>query len=436
MKHQIKEIIANADNKGALLEDITYLVLEDNNFFNINKQDSGTQFGFDLCANKKNTDTGKTESWKFECKNYSKKIKLQDIAPKLIWHTRNHANIDHFVIVSTTSLSNDLMELLETHTYSFDINVWASDTLINIIANSPKALERIGIVNGSYNQQYVLSGQLYERTSPITLFATHELNPPFSFHYLKCGNELTKAYSGYQFRYLISLKNTSEQTVDCLNFRVSTVDYVSNIDRVFVQHKAKGVFEPIEVKFSPTTTIGSAVSILENKLVKLNPYESEIFALTLGDNLIPGLYYLIISIDYILGDRKETVNSTVFPLHISNKNEDHLNLQVFGKHYDDAAFDILKISGEEWTIIQNKLQRLETTNTIAYLGRTMNDVINNVVDDNWCIRTLEFDCVDENTKQVSLAQNSKVFHDFDIPLNPNVLYTIQDAASNLGLKLP
>jgi hypothetical protein len=85
--------LMNSGAKGAFLEEVLEDVLYDLNFINIARQKSGAQYGYDLIATKRGN---RNEVWKFECKNLSSSISIDDIAPKLIWHLGNDP-IDRFV---------------------------------------------------------------------------------------------------------------------------------------------------------------------------------------------------------------------------------------------------------------------------------------------------------------------------------------------------
>jgi hypothetical protein len=55
-------------DKGKLFELVLQAGLKDQGFLNVQRQQSGTQFGFDLIAYRPHAD-GRHEVWKFECKN-------------------------------------------------------------------------------------------------------------------------------------------------------------------------------------------------------------------------------------------------------------------------------------------------------------------------------------------------------------------------------
>jgi hypothetical protein len=55
------------------------------------------------------------------------------------------ATIDRFVLIGTSPPGNDLIHFLESHPYSFPIELWTSETLFNLVAASKHALSTLGI---------------------------------------------------------------------------------------------------------------------------------------------------------------------------------------------------------------------------------------------------------------------------------------------------
>src|SRR4051812_48575433 len=88
-------------NKGELLELVLVDLLEDLGFKSVRRQLSGSQYGFDVSAHTISRRDGRQEVWKFECKNLSRPVTVEDIAPKLLWHDGS-VTIDRFVIVGVS----------------------------------------------------------------------------------------------------------------------------------------------------------------------------------------------------------------------------------------------------------------------------------------------------------------------------------------------
>lgn len=151
--------ITTADNKGSFLELLIEDVFKDMNFLNVRKQKSGSQYGYDIIGYKEN------KCWKAECKNLNSEATINDIAPKLVWHI-DSITIDKFVIVSVNGISNDLYHLLEQKLFSFPIEIWHSGYLEKIISESPKALNRLSILQSEI--------QLKDNVSPL-VFPANDL---------------------------------------------------------------------------------------------------------------------------------------------------------------------------------------------------------------------------------------------------------------------
>ena len=117
---------------------------------NERQQDRGLQFGYDLkfvvCETQKN----KTIRILAECKDYSKKIKLNDIAGKLA-ATKSYFKgipIDHWILISPNSnVSSELDMLLEhweeAEEYPFKVQVWTPATGVK---------EFFGLIPELYNE--------------------------------------------------------------------------------------------------------------------------------------------------------------------------------------------------------------------------------------------------------------------------------------------
>ena len=140
---EILERLRSSADKGRLLELVFCDALQEHGFVNINRQQSGTQFGFDVVAYRHGED-GSPEVWKFECKNVGDPLTVDQLAPKLIYHM-GATTIDVFVIVSLAPLSNALRELLEHHEFSMRIEVWVDAFLESMIASSEKSCCRLGL---------------------------------------------------------------------------------------------------------------------------------------------------------------------------------------------------------------------------------------------------------------------------------------------------
>jgi hypothetical protein len=201
-------------DKGKLFELVLQAGLKDQGFLNVQRQQSGTQFGFDLIAYRPHAD-GRHEVWKFECKNTRAAITVDDIAPKLIWH-QGITTIDVFVIASVSPLSNSLRHLLENHDLPMRVEVWSGPFLEQVVSRSRGACDHLG-----FRPEVALREadsecrpEVFPPRQRCFLDVTHQINPPPAFHYTAVGDVVTKAYSLSGFQLLLTVTNRAQ--VECL----------------------------------------------------------------------------------------------------------------------------------------------------------------------------------------------------------------------------
>lgn len=334
-------------DKGRLFELVLQAGLKDQGFFNVERQQSGTQFGFDLIAYRRHSD-GRPEVWKFECKNTRSAVTIDDVAPKLIWH-QGATTIDVFVIASVSPLSNSLRHLLENHDLPMRIEVWSGPFLEQVVSRSRGACDRLGIPP-EIAPRKTDSDCLPEVFSPqqwCFLDVTHQMNPPPAFHYIAVGDAVTKAYSLSGFQLLLTVTNRAP--VECLvsSMTLVTQSYSNQSARILVQEKPKGLFEPIEISVTPTTHPGSEVDVLRGKMWKIAANSVEVLRLTLARQTIPGTYFLRLKARARLGEKDASMSSVLLIVNILGKKDDALRLKVAGHHYDSPVSKILGVPQAE-----------------------------------------------------------------------------------------
>ena len=214
-------------------------------------------------------------------------LSIDDIAPKLLWYFGSNT-IDHFVIVSTSDVSNDLDHLLSEHQFPMPIHIWSGSTLEKIIYESPLALKRLGleyqINTDKKNDVAYIEGidKVYLPKEPVSLDVFHELDPPYAFDYLLINNHQTiKAYNEIKFCLFACVTNWGRYPFDIYSLSVVTSNYIHTTNqRILREIKPKGIYEPVKLTFNPTTTIGSEKNILQEKKVKkdLKPLSSQRFS--------------------------------------------------------------------------------------------------------------------------------------------------------------
>jgi Holliday junction resolvase len=396
--------------KGAMLEFVLVDVLNDLGFLGVKKQLSGSQYGFDVIAYKLSPIDGRREVWKFECKNLSKSVTINDIAPKLIWHYGT-ITIDQFVIVTPSSISNDLIYLLEQQEFPIPISLWAGETLAGIIEQSPKAMERLGLeyIKDTEPAQLLAHIPIYPPRF-FTLDVVHQLDPPYSFDYIKVDEDVVKAYSEYEFRLLIYMSNLTKAPITVQSLDVVTLHYQKITSRILRLRKAKGLYEPIEIQFSPSTVEGGESEILGKKVWQIEGGQGEIIALSLHLNARPGLYRLIFRASVLMNGKLTTQYSPQFMLFIQDKNNDLLNLQVFNRHYDSPTSLVLNLNEDEWSRLK---QYTKKDDCMIFLGPTFREAMYGYTDKNWTIRSCKIEKIDDREVRIDPQVPSELVLDLE-----------------------
>lgn len=380
----VLEILRKSEQKGAALELALQDVLDDAGFRNIRRQSSGSQFGYDLIAHRDSPTDGREEVWVFECKNLSRTITMDDIAPKLVWHY-GRAVIDRFVIVGTSPISNDLDLLLRQHQFSMQIGVWTGNTLEQLITNSPKAMERLGLACASDDVQpnfNIDALPFYPQTS-ITLDVDHQLNPPYSFDYISVNGVVTKAFNNDELRLLVTITNPTRATLDVHSLNVTTLSYQQVAWRVVRLSKMKGLFQPLELSFLPSQNAGGSKDVLGGRVWRINGGAKETLALTVEKGTPPGLYQVVFSVNGKMDGRTIARRSPRFDIHVEGDDAEILDLYVSDRHYDSPAAQLLALDDPTWRRVK---QETKNRNQLVFLGPSFYEITTGHTDHTWIIR--------------------------------------------------
>lgn len=403
---------ANKD-KGRLFELVLQAGLRDQGFLNVQRQQSGTQFGFDLIAYRPHAD-GRNEVWKFECKNTRAAITVDDIAPKLIWH-QGITTIDVFVIASVSPLSNSLRHLLENHDLPMRVEVWSGPFLEQVVSRSKGACDHLG-----FRPEVALREadsecrpEVFPPRQRCFLDVTHQLNPPPAFHYTAVGDVVTKAYSLSGFQLLLTVTNRAQ--VECLvsSLTLFTQSYSNQPGRILVQEKPKGLFEPMEVTVTPTTHPGTEIDVLSGKMWRIAANSVEVLRLSLARQTLPGTYWLRLKARSRLGENDTSMSSVVLIVNVLGKKDDVLRLKVAGRHYDSPVSKILNVSQKDWKSLKREASR---TSQFVFLGPATTDVIRGTKDTEWSVRALPVKDAGPGRKEFSTDTVSRVVHSFGFPV--------------------
>lgn len=401
-----------ADNKGAFLELIIEDILKDQNFANVRRQKSGSQYGYDVIGYKD------SKCWKVECKNLNEEAKINDIAPKLIWHLEN-ISIDRFVIVSVNGISNDLYHLLEKQLFSFPIEIWHGAFLVKIISESPNALNRLGLqkpdMAGMENEQ-----PLIFPANELKFEVAYSRGLPFSFDYFFLGNEIIKAYSEIDFRLTATISNNTNKTFIIQEVIVRTLRFENTKNlRVLRQSKQKGLIEPIKLTFIPKKYAEGEVELNEELLIEVKKCSNEYIEFKLSQKCEPGYYEMIFEINCMDGNKTFSLYSPVFQLHKKSLANDLANLNVCGKYYDTPVDEILKLDTKTWQTLKH-----DYPDQLKYLGPTINDIIQeNKIGNTWTVNLLKGKKVKTNGEfvlEIKPTRKSTLLTDLKIPIRETI----------------
>ncbi|MCW3070301.1 MAG: hypothetical protein JWO44_191 [Bacteroidetes bacterium] len=411
--------LEQALNKGQLLEVVLELVLIDLGYIKVKRQKSGAQYGYDLVATRQSV---KNEVWKFECKNLSNSISINDIAPKLVWHLGQEI-IDRFVIVSVSEPSNYLNELLATVKFPFPIELWSREYLVQQILKSSQALKYLGI-EMPVTVQDGLSPIVYEQTL-ISFGAFYSEQLPYCYDYFMNEKKMIKAYTEQSFNVTAVFCNNSKSfPFICTEINVITLSYAKVEGRIFRQSKMKGIIEPEKFIFIPSTIPMRSVSILKpGQLFEVKINKDDYFAFELDDKqATDGYYEIIFEAKGKLDGREMIMYSSVFPLHITDSKADLINLYTVGKFYDTPADDILNISNEKW----DQMKKIGK-DAMPFLGSTIINASEGANDATWKVRMLEGTPADDDPQSMDVdpSKPSDIYLDLEIPIREK-LYSYQD----------
>jgi hypothetical protein len=426
---KVLDILRNSDDKGKLLERVLERLLSDLGFDNVRRQQSGTQFGFDVMAVRRSQTDEREEVWKFECKNLSGPITVNDIAPKLIWYFGRNV-MDRFVIVGTSELSNDLHYLLSNHTFSMPIVVWAGNHLERLILSSRGAMELLGL---PAETNAVLREREFEpvRYLPqsVTFDVFHELDPPFRFDYFLQGDEVTKAYTQQEFRLGAVLTNNSNRPVDVHAFEVITLDFQHIETRVLRLAKMKGLYKPIELVFNPSTRVGGVSGILGPFAWRVESQNQEMIRLTLDEDSQPGLYRIMFRVSFTEGTELIKLHSPSFLLRVGDSTDDVLTLHVF-RHYDSAAEYVLRLEESKWRLLKG---RTSAGDSIVFLGPSSYEISKRIEDSTWIIREIAGVPLTDGRPgiEISYGQPSTILLNLGVPVEED-LYSLADAIGRVS----
>lgn len=414
--NNILEILSQAQNKGPLLEEVVEDILKDSGMMHVYRQKSGAQYGYDVIAR---IGGANSETWKFECKNLSQTVTIDDIAPKLIWHMGN-GYVDRFILVSVSPPTKYALELFEKIKFPFPIEIWTGEYLAERIEKSRRAANRLGV---AFNNSKIRNKPVLFSPSVLIFDTICTEKIPYSFDYFNSTDGVTKAYTEEWINLVAAFCNNSKQhTFVCTEINVVTLSYKKVTGRVLRQAKMKGLVKPAKIKFAPSSDILKPKPLLDtNTILEVKADKDEFLILELdSDRVQPGYYELIFEAKGRFDGKDLQMYSSVFSLHVAEPEADILRLYTIGKFYDTVAADVLKIDQSIW----NSVKEINS-DSLAFLGPTMVDLLTQKPQDKtWKIRTITGKRVDENDQyhlQVNPQIPSRIFCDLGIPVQEKIM---------------
>ncbi len=376
--------LTGADTKGELLQALVEDVLKDDgSFYGVQQQRNGSQFGFDLKAYRK--EDGKKTCWKIECKNLKRGTSVVDISPKLVWHAGSDA-LDTFVIVSPYGISNELQKLLEDHKFAFDIEVWSADYLEELVYNSPRARQRLGLGGGASVK--ITEPERYPAGKVFIDVYDPYGRVPFAYDYFLDEAGVCKAYTEKYFRACANVTNRTNERFVINQIIVRTVKFMPCDFRVLRQFKFKGQETPLKLCFELKDYDLGEYEIFQDSVYTLDAGATEYIDFRLAANQPPGYYQFVFEFFGRVGGKDISVTSGVFPLIVSSERQDRATLCVVGRYYDTPVQTILELSEDSWDVLKSVRQ------PFTFLGPTMFDWSNS--DETWKI----YDATDGQKKVV------------------------------------
>ncbi|MCG3165584.1 MAG: hypothetical protein POELPBGB_01352 [Bacteroidia bacterium] len=347
---KIIEKLLSLPNKGKYFEKLVYELLKDLGFANVRLQNAGSQFGYDISARKYSHELGQYEVWKFECKNLNRKLNVTDIASKLVWHDAK--DIDRFVIVSPTDLSNELHHILENTEVPFAIELWIGESLESKFIQSKTALQKLGL------EDYIISTPVEPHiyTPQAVRFDFFDPEKPNAYDYFIHNTLLIKSHTESLYQVWLQITNKSNEKLDVLTLKVITTQYIQNTqNRIIRQHTLRGIYEPTRLYFHPSEIIGKSIAVLPDaKIYSVLPKTSETLLLELSNIVVPGYYKFYFEGSAIWNKRRISFKSEIFSVNVIDHSQNRNFLFLYSqKHYDSPMAALLKTENNIWEKLQD-----------------------------------------------------------------------------------
>lgn len=388
-KDAIRQRCAAFDDAGADFEKLTGELLREFGFFNVRRQNAGTQFGRDFTADLAAPDLGEPTRWFFECKNHRDPITAGHIAPKLMWHFSNERLNGGFGIVGPGVISNELHEVLSRTEFPFSVFNWTDDNFAKLVLLCPATCGRWfptvdlhpSPTEAQEWREHLLlpAASGYEIAAPLRFEVSPQYEPPHEFAYFLRDGNFEKWRTDFDFKHILTLFNACRWPLIIRSMKVRTISYQPLPERILVQLGPKGDFHPLLLRYTPSQIEGRDVEILAPNMLRLVHRETEAHCLEVNHPVAPGCYELQLVVKYDGNGRIWESHGRPFRLCactdlIENSTADpgnRLRLHIVRKHYDLLARRLLELPESDW----RRINSARHSDALLCLGPTMMDAI-------------------------------------------------------------
>lgn len=301
VQEKLRERCRRFDDLGQDFQSLCEMLLRELGFVQVQEQSSGSQNGRDFSAFRE-LSSGR-ESWFFECKNLEKNIDVTMAAAKLIHHL--HRKLHAFVLIGPSQLSNDLRELLGNNPLAFPVVDWTAENFVRAMLASPVTrrhwFPEIDVVvsqEAADEHRRALFSAAFPPARPLEVRVEPLHSPPFQRAYFLDGDALQQFDTDLAYQHALVLHNQTRASMIVTAVSVTTIAYRPLPERILVQMKMKGAYEPLTLTYRPAATPGAATELLGGRMRQLAPGETELHYMTL-EGAPPGVYHLRVHVTYL-----------------------------------------------------------------------------------------------------------------------------------------
>lgn len=341
-------------------------------------------FGYDYTAFYASPDC-RTLKWYISFYPAASPLRADYLAEKLLWTAGELDISGGYVIVTAADLTGEATDLIKRYK-GLPVLVWTGLDLARLIAVCPDTcarwfdkIEPLGSSSISEQRSLLVPPidlAVQQRSGHLSISLRHEHTPPSRVAYFYQDEMLEKWNTDHWHVHLLSIRNMTGTTIIIHSIRVETFTYNPLPRRILVQRKAKGLYQPVRLEYTPIPEAGASLEILAPKVLSIPSKEPEIVRLELGSGLIPGLYEIGIVIGYqfsgrFLATKPKMIRFCACSESMEDEMENRLTLASWRKHYDVLAAKVLELSEEDWRLMNSA----HSPDHIVYVGPNIWDEV-------------------------------------------------------------